>query len=182
MSLSDLQRSAGRAAARLGVVAALTVGASAVGTGGAGAAPPVPPPPPPLAPAAAPAPAPPAAAAPGAPVPAPPGAPGAAVPPPPPVAVPVGLPAPPPVPAVPPGPWDGIARCETGGDWHADTGNGRHGGLQLDRRTWTAYGGGEFAPQADAASREQQIVVGDRVRAEQGWDAWSSCAEGIGPG
>lgn len=116
-------------------------------------------------------------APPGAPAAAPPGAPGALAPPP--VAVPVGLPPPPPpVPVVPPGPWDGIARCEAGGDWHADTGNGRHGGLQLDRRTWTAYGGGEFAPQADEASREQQIVVGDRVRAEQGWEAWSSCADG----
>lgn len=27
--------------------------------------------------------------------------------------------------------WDGIARCESGGDWHADTGNGFYGGLQI---------------------------------------------------
>jgi resuscitation-promoting factor RpfA len=73
-------------------------------------------------------------------------------------------------------PWDSIARCETGGDWHADTGNGYQGGLQLSPRTWTTYGGGQFAPQANEATREQQILVGDRVRAEQGWEAWSSCA------
>ncbi len=78
--------------------------------------------------------------------------------------------------AVPPGPWDNIARCETGGDWHADTGNGYQGGLQLSLHTWAAYGGGQFAPRADEASREQQIVVGDRVRAQEGWQAWSGCA------
>lgn len=77
-------------------------------------------------------------------------------------------------------PWASIVRCETNGDWHADTGNGYHGGLQLSPRTWGAYGGGQFAPRADAASPEQQIAVGDRVRAEQGWDAWSSCSERLG--
>lgn len=74
--------------------------------------------------------------------------------------------------------WDGIARCETGGDWHANTGNGYQGGLQLSPSTWMAHGGGQFAPRADEASREQQIVVADRVRAEQGWKPWSSCADG----
>ncbi|GAA4882317.1 transglycosylase family protein [Actinomycetospora straminea] len=83
--------------------------------------------------------------------------------------------------AVPAGPWDSLVRCETGGDWHADTGNGYHGGLQLSPRTWAAHGGGAFAPQADEASREQQIVVGERVRAEQGWEAWSSCADEVAP-
>ena len=78
--------------------------------------------------------------------------------------------------AAPAEPWDSIARCETGGDWHADTGNGYLGGLQLSMRTWTAYGGGQFAPRADKASREQQILVGDRVRAQEGWQAWSGCA------
>jgi hypothetical protein len=94
-----------------------------------------------------------------------------------------GAPLPGPVPlAAPAEPWDTLVRCETGGDWHADTGNGYHGGLQLSPRTWSAYGGGQFAPQADEATREQQILVGDRVRAEQGWDAWSSCADEIAPG
>jgi hypothetical protein len=112
---------------------------------------------------------------------------GAAAPPvpppaPPPAAPAPAAPAPPTVPlAAPAEPWDTIARCETGGDWHADTGNGHHGGLQLSPRTWAAYGGGQFAPQADDATREQQILVGDRVRAEQGWEAWSSCADHIAP-
>lgn len=87
---------------------------------------------------------------------------------------------PPPL-ASPAEPWDSIALCETGGDWHADTGNGYQGGLQLSPRTWAAHGGGHFAPQADEASREQQILVGERVRAEQGWEAWPGCTEEIAP-
>lgn len=83
--------------------------------------------------------------------------------------------------AVPAGPWDSIARCETGGDWHADTGNGYQGGLQLSPQTWMTHGGGQFAPRADQASREQQIVVADRVRAEEGWQAWSGCADEVAP-
>jgi hypothetical protein len=83
--------------------------------------------------------------------------------------------------AAPAEPWDSIARCETGGDWHADTGNGYQGGLQLSPRTWTTHGGDQFAPQANEATREQQILVGDRVRAEQGWEAWSSCVDEVPP-
>ena len=84
--------------------------------------------------------------------------------------------------AAPAEPWDSVARCETGGDWHADTGNGYQGGLQLSPGTWISYGGGQFAPQANEASREQQILVGDRIRAQEGWQAWSGCAGGISPG
>ena len=88
--------------------------------------------------------------------------------------------APGPPPAAPAEPWDSLVRCETGGDWHLDTGNGYQGGLQLSQRTWHAYGGGQFTPQADEASREHQILVGDRVRADQGWDAWGHCSEELG--
>jgi hypothetical protein len=77
-------------------------------------------------------------------------------------------------------PWDTLVRCETGGDWHADTGNGHQGGLQLTARTWGTYGGAQFAARADEASREQQIIVGERLRADQGWEAWSGCSEQIG--
>lgn len=112
---------------------------------------------------------------------------GSATPPIPPLPPP-GAPAPAPAAGAPPVPlvapaerWDSIARCETGGDWHADTGNGYQGGLQLSPQTWTAHGGGQFAPQADEASREQQILVGERVRAEQGWEAWRGCADDITP-
>ena len=55
--------------------------------------------------------------------------------------------------------WDAIAECESGGDWHINTGNGYYGGLQFSQSTWEAAGGLAYAPRADLATREQQIAV-----------------------
>ena len=71
--------------------------------------------------------------------------------------------------------WDQVAQCESTGNWAIDTGNGYHGGLQFSPSTWSGYGGGEFAPQANMATREQQIVVAERVLAGQGRGAWPVC-------
>jgi hypothetical protein len=73
------------------------------------------------------------------------------------------------------GEWDQVARCESGGNWAINTGNGYQGGLQFTRGTWAAHGGGEFAPSANMASREQQIAVAERVLATQGRGAWPVC-------
>lgn len=75
--------------------------------------------------------------------------------------------------------WDAVAACESGGNWSINTGNGYHGGLQFSPGTWTGHGGGEFAPTADQASREQQIVVAERVLASQGKGAWPTCGAGL---
>jgi hypothetical protein len=68
--------------------------------------------------------------------------------------------------------WDRIARCESGGNWAINTGNGYYGGLQFDRGTWTSNGGGAYAPTANLASREQQIAVANRVYAARGLQPW----------
>ncbi|MFJ2853068.1 transglycosylase family protein [Streptomyces rubiginosohelvolus] len=72
--------------------------------------------------------------------------------------------------------WDRVAECESGGMWSADLGNGYYGGLQFSQETWSAYGGTEFAPRADLASRSQQISVAEKVLDDQGPKAWPSCA------
>ncbi|WP_151034580.1 transglycosylase family protein, partial [Mycobacterium tuberculosis] len=77
------------------------------------------------------------------------------------------------------GEWDQVARCESGGNWSINTGNGYLGGLQFTQSTWAAHGGGEFAPSAQLASREQQIAVGERVLATQGRGAWPVCGRGL---
>lgn len=82
--------------------------------------------------------------------------------------------------AAPDSDWDALAQCEAGGNWAINTGNGFHGGLQFSPSTWSGYGGGEFAPYAYQASREEQIVVGERVLAGQGWGAWPSCSSQLG--
>ncbi|MFJ1975115.1 transglycosylase family protein [Streptomyces sp. NPDC087903] len=85
------------------------------------------------------------------------------------------------------GVWDRIARCESGGNWHINTGNGYYGGLQFSAGTWRAYGGTAYAPTADQASRSQQISVAAKVQRAQGWGAWPTCsaragAQGSAPG
>src|ERR1700761_6773192 len=77
------------------------------------------------------------------------------------------------------GEWDRVASCESGGNWGIETGNGYHGGLQFTQGTWAAHGGGEFAPSAQMASREQQIAVAERVLASQGRGAWPVCGHGL---
>lgn len=73
------------------------------------------------------------------------------------------------------GEWDQVARCESGGNWGINTGNGYHGGVQFSASTWAAHGGGEYAPSAELATREQQIAVAERVLATQGRGAWPVC-------
>ncbi|MDT0437599.1 transglycosylase family protein [Streptomyces sp. NPDC005840] len=74
------------------------------------------------------------------------------------------------------GVWDRIAQCESGGNWHINTGNGYFGGLQFSASTWRAYGGSAYAATADGATREQQIAVATKVQGAQGWGAWPVCS------
>lgn len=71
--------------------------------------------------------------------------------------------------------WDAIARCESGGDWNANTGNGYYGGLQFSQSSWVAAGGRKFAARADLATRREQIAVARRLASIQGMNAWA-CA------
>ena len=73
------------------------------------------------------------------------------------------------------GEWDQVARCESGGNWAINTGNGYHGGLQFTAGTWASHGGGQYAPAANMATKEEQIAVAERVLASQGKGAWPVC-------
>jgi hypothetical protein len=68
--------------------------------------------------------------------------------------------------------WDAVAKLEAGGNWAINTGNGYAGGLQFSPSTWNGAGGGQYAPTADKATREQQMEVANRVLGTQGWGAW----------
>src|SRR5215469_14158601 len=74
-------------------------------------------------------------------------------------------------------PWDCIAKYESGGDAHADTGNGYYGGLQFTMQTWEAYGG--TGNPADASIAEQEAVA-ERVLHAQGWGAWPNTSRMCG--
>ena len=77
--------------------------------------------------------------------------------------------------------WDNVAQCESGGNWHINTGNGYYGGLQFTQGTWANYGGGSYASRADLATREEQIAVANKVLQSQGWGAWPVCSRYAGP-
>ncbi|WP_435604229.1 transglycosylase family protein [Streptomyces sp. bgisy130] len=79
-------------------------------------------------------------------------------------------------PAGPAPDWERIAACESNGRWHINTGNGYHGGLQIDPATWRAYGGRRYAPRADLATRDEQIAIGERIVRDRGLSAWPNCA------
>ena len=85
--------------------------------------------------------------------------------------------------------WDLLASCESGtagvigsARWDIDSGNGYHGGLQFDPRTWNAFGGQEYAATANHATREQQIAIAEKVLASQGPGAWPGCTSSGVPG
>ncbi|BBX06019.1 transglycosylase family protein [Mycolicibacterium aichiense] len=81
--------------------------------------------------------------------------------------------------AAPDAEWDQVARCESGGNWGINTGNGYQGGLQFSPSTWSAHGGGQYAPAANMASKDQQIAIAERVLASQGRGAWPVCGRGL---
>lgn len=75
------------------------------------------------------------------------------------------------------GVWDKVAECESGGDWHINTGNGYYGGLQFSQQTWEAFGG-EGKPHK--ASKAEQIDVAQKTLKEQGPGAWPVCGDKAG--
>ncbi|WP_395311918.1 transglycosylase family protein [Mycobacterium sp. AMU20-3851] len=76
--------------------------------------------------------------------------------------------------------WDALARCESGGNWAINTGNGYFGGVQFDQNTWERQGGLRYAQRADLATREEQIAIAEVTRARQGWGAWPTCSARLG--
>lgn len=66
--------------------------------------------------------------------------------------------------------WNRVAQCETGNNW--SNGGKWAGGLGIytlgefgsaQMGTWEHFGGEEFAPSPDRATREEQIVVANRI-------------------
>jgi len=92
--------------------------------------------------------------------------------------------------------WDRLADCESGewsgsgmpaGDsarWDYGTNPGENGffegGIQFHPRTWDAYRDADMPSHAGLATRQQQIIVGERVLADQTWRAWPACSLKLG--
>ncbi|WP_127500599.1 transglycosylase family protein [Actinoplanes sp. LAM7112] len=73
--------------------------------------------------------------------------------------------------------WDRIAKCESGGNWKINTGNGYYGGLQFSASTWKAYGGKKYGSNAHKATKAEQIKIAEKVLKGQGIGAWPTCGK-----
>lgn len=73
--------------------------------------------------------------------------------------------------------WDALAKCESGGNWATNTGNGYYGGLQFNPNTWRSVGGSGLPHQH---SREEQIKRGKILQARAGWGQWPACTSKLG--
>lgn len=79
------------------------------------------------------------------------------------------------------GRWDQLSICESGGNWaYPPVAGGFSGGIMFHIGTWRSNGGLEFAPDAYLATREQQIIIAERVLAASGWGAWPGCSRKYG--
>lgn len=76
-----------------------------------------------------------------------------------------------------PATWDRLARCESGGDWSLNSGNGYYGGLQFSLATWQDVGGSGYPHEY---SREEQIRRGQILQARYGWGQWPHCSSKLG--
>jgi hypothetical protein len=70
--------------------------------------------------------------------------------------------------------WQGVADCESGGNWSTDTGNGYYGGLQFSLETWRAYGGRGMPDERPAW---YQSGIAERVKNQSGLHHWPHCGQ-----
>lgn len=74
--------------------------------------------------------------------------------------------------------WNKLAKCESGGNWKINTGNGYYGGLQFSLPTWKSNGGKGYPHQA---SKAEQIEVAKRLaKGAKGFGAWPACSKKLG--
>ncbi|MFF5707234.1 transglycosylase family protein [Streptomyces sp. NPDC012794] len=76
--------------------------------------------------------------------------------------------------------WDKVAQCESTGNWSINTGNGYYGGLQILKSTWDGFGGRAYAAYPHQATKQQQILIAEKILAGQGAGAWGGCGSAAG--
>ncbi len=72
------------------------------------------------------------------------------------------------------GPWLELRMCESGGNYHADTGNGYFGAYQFAPTTWWGLG---YTGYPDDAPPAVQDRAARQLEARVGWSAWPVCSQ-----
>lgn len=68
-----------------------------------------------------------------------------------------------------------VVRCESGGNYHINTGNGYYGAWQFNYGTWLGNGGGKYARYAHLAPKFAQDHIAWKTWKSRGWQPWA-CA------
>lgn len=66
-----------------------------------------------------------------------------------------------------------IRKCESGGNYRTNTGNGYYGAYQFDRGTWLSNGGGRYARTANRAPKFAQDHIMYKTYKARGWSPWA---------
>ena len=72
--------------------------------------------------------------------------------------------------------WAALRKCESGGRYDLNTGNGYYGAYQFALGTWQRLGYPGFPHQATPAMQDE---AAKRLQATQGWGPWPECARRI---
>ena len=72
--------------------------------------------------------------------------------------------------------WAALRKCESGGRYDLNTGNGYYGAYQFALGTWQRLGYPGYPHQATAAIQDE---AAKRLQAAQGWGPWPECARRI---
>ena len=68
-----------------------------------------------------------------------------------------------------------VVRCESGGNYKINTGNGYYGAWQFNYGTWLGNGGGKYARYAHLAPKFAQDHIAWKTWKSRGWQPWA-CA------
>jgi hypothetical protein len=73
--------------------------------------------------------------------------------------------------------WQRLRRCESGGRYDINTGNGFYGAYQFVPRTWRGLG---YAGMPHQAPPHVQDEAAQKLQARSGWGQWPACTRRLG--
>ena len=73
--------------------------------------------------------------------------------------------------------WAKLRKCETGGRYDLNTGNGYYGAYQFAAKTWAKLG---YAGLPHQAAPEVQDEAARKLLSKLGWGQWPSCSRKLG--
>ena len=73
--------------------------------------------------------------------------------------------------------WERLRRCESGGRYDINTGNGFYGAYQFVPSTWRGLG---FPGMPHEAPRNMQDEAAQKLQARSGWGQWPACTRKLG--